>query len=347
MRVRARMAVSRWAFTCAALVLFPMQALPQQAPAEVPRDLALELDQLKADLAREAKEEEARRGAKIYARACAACHGREGAGDGPAAADLDPPPRDLQSGKIRFRTTPSGAPARPEDLERTIRRGLPGSSMPAFGTLFSAQEISRLVAFIESLQPSFSPPPLADTPPVVPAAVPALERSTAVPAPQPEGRALYFLLECWRCHGVDGSGRGPSSAGLTDEAGRPMRATDLRFDPFKGGREAEAVVRTLVTGLNGTPMPAYGEAMVFPREAAPDVASLDWLLTSATLAELEEFIRSMPDEAALGEMSDAEREALRQQRLGALAHYVLSLDRRRGPLYWLLREQPEREARRR
>ena len=77
-----------------------------------------------------------------------------------------------------------------------------------------------------------------------------------------EGRSLYLLLGCWRCHGVNGAGRGPSAATLTDDDERPIRSTDLRHDPFKGGRDTQAVVRTLLTGLNGSPMPAYGGAML-------------------------------------------------------------------------------------
>ncbi len=34
-------------------------------------------------------------GAELYAVHCASCHGREGRGDGPVAASLDPPPPDL------------------------------------------------------------------------------------------------------------------------------------------------------------------------------------------------------------------------------------------------------------
>jgi cytochrome c oxidase cbb3-type subunit 2 len=332
--VTPRLTIRRWPLLAAALLLWPLSGLAQEPPSA--DRLARELERLEAERARQALDAEVREGARLFARACAACHGRQGAGDGPAAADLDPAPRDLQSGKIRFRTTPSGSPPRPEDLERTIRRGLPGSSMPAFDDLFSAREIDQLVAFITSLQPASELPPLADIPAELPAASPELAR---------EGHALYHLLECWRCHGVNGSGRGPSSAGLTDDTGRTIRATDLRFDPFKGGRDPAAVVRTLVTGLNGTPMPAYGDALVFPREATPDPTFPDWPLTDTTRAELAQFVHSMPDAAALDAMSAAEREALRQRRLAALAHYVLGLDRRGGARYWLLHAQPEREGR--
>lgn len=38
------------------------------------------------------------RGRKIYLRDCAPCHGREGKGDGPSAAVLDPKPRDHSDG---------------------------------------------------------------------------------------------------------------------------------------------------------------------------------------------------------------------------------------------------------
>jgi mono/diheme cytochrome c family protein len=103
-----------------------------------------------------ARPDAARRGEKTFVRACAACHGRRGRGDGPASADLNPPPRDLASYQFRFRTTSTGSLPLPVDLERTIHRGLPGSSMPAFDELFSVEETSDLIHFIFSLQESGS-----------------------------------------------------------------------------------------------------------------------------------------------------------------------------------------------
>jgi mono/diheme cytochrome c family protein len=210
--------------------------------------------------------------------------------------------------------------------------------MPGFGSLFSDREISQLIGFIYSLRPdadeTLAPPD--------PMALPAVEPPE--PATIEEGRALYLLLGCWRCHGVNGAGRGPSAATLTDENERPIHSTDLRYDPFKGGREAEAVVRTLLTGLNGTPMPAYGEALLVTREDAGDRPP-DEELTPADRELLDEFVEASPTRATLEAMAEEARLALRDRYLGALAHYVLSLSRRRGAAYWLFREEPEREAR--
>lgn len=57
------------------------------------------------------------RGAVLYRRHCAGCHGTEGRGDGPDAALLAEPPRDLQDGVLRRYDTAA--------LVRRIRQGTP------------------------------------------------------------------------------------------------------------------------------------------------------------------------------------------------------------------------------
>ena len=293
---------------------------------------------LEAALDHDRREEAIGRGARIFAKSCAACHGRLGRGDGPGAADLDPPPRDLATRQFRFRTSPSGDLPRAEDLERSIRRGLPGTSMPAFGELFSSRELSDLISFIYSLQPAA----------VLTWTQPEAVSMAPVPPPTPstisEGRALYLLLGCESCHGLNGSGRGPSAAGLTDEDGRPIRSTDFRYDPLKGGREPEAIVRTLRTGLNGAPMPSYDDAMVFAGEDM-DSASLAGDVTEDDRTTVDEFLASLPSRADLAEIGVTGRSELRDRHLAALAHYVLSLSRRQGSWYRFLRQEPEREPR--
>src|SRR2546427_258898 len=60
------------------------------------------------------------------------------------------------------------------------------------------------------------------------------------------------------CHGERGHGDGPSAPQLKDETGLPIRPADLRYPArFKNGAQAIDVYRTLVTGLDGTPMPSY------------------------------------------------------------------------------------------
>ena len=282
---------------------------------------------------------DARRGRVVFARACAACHGLEGHGDGPAARQLDPRPRDLTTQQYRFRSTPTGSLPLPADLERTIRDGLPGTAMPGFRDIFSAEQLADLIAFLYSLQP----------PEVLERALPAPVEPGPIPEPTAEvvhdGRALYYLSGCWRCHGARGRGDGPSARGLVDESERPIRAPDVRHDPLKRGRAPADVVRILRTGLNGAPMPSYDEAMLVARDDPADTVGLEELLSAEELSSIEAFRSGSPSREELSRMSEAERAALRDERLGALAQYVLSLGHRRGPYAWLLVERPERERR--
>jgi len=84
----------------------------------------------------------------LYRRNCLHCHGVSGAGDGPTAAYLYPTPRDYRKGLFKFTSTPYGAHPAREDLTRTIKNGLHGTSMPAFEALLSDDEISQLVDYV-------------------------------------------------------------------------------------------------------------------------------------------------------------------------------------------------------
>ena len=282
---------------------------------------------------------DAHRGRVLFARSCAACHGLEGKGDGPGARQLDPRPRDLTTQQFRFRSTPTGSLPLPADLERTIRDGLPGTAMPGFGKTFSAEQLADLIAFLYSLQP----------PEVLERALPEPVEPGPVPAASAElvrdGRSLYYLSGCWRCHGAHGRGDGPSAKALVDESERPIRAPDFRHDPLKRGRAPEDVVRILRTGLNGAPMPSYDEAMLVPRDDPADTEALEGLLSAEERSSIEAFRSASPTREELSRMTDAERAALRDERLAALAQYVLSLGHRRGPWYWSFVERPERERR--
>lgn len=75
------------------------------------------------------------------------------------------------------------------------------------------------------------------------------------------GKAKYEEAGCGACHGADGKGDGPSSKELKDDSGNSISPTDLTLKPFKSGPEPQDLFRTLSTGLNGTPMPSYAEAL--------------------------------------------------------------------------------------
>jgi mono/diheme cytochrome c family protein len=87
-------------------------------------------------------------GYAIYRRNCLHCHGVSGAGDGPTAPFLYPTPRDYRKGIFKFTSTPSGdRPAR-DDLRRTVKNGLHGSSMPAFEPLLTEPEIEQVIDYV-------------------------------------------------------------------------------------------------------------------------------------------------------------------------------------------------------
>jgi cytochrome c len=194
-------------------------------------------------------------GRVIYLEYCAQCHGEKGDGEGYAASHLHPRPRNFTTGKFKIRTTPNGALPTHEDLVRIIRRGMPYTSMPAWPDL-SDQEVSALANFITTFSPDFSNPENAPKPVPLPGAPKATKESIEA------GKKLYEETGCVRCHGTLGRGDGPSAPTLTDDWGHPIRAADLAQRwTFRGGSSREDIFRTMSTGLNGTPMPSFLDAL--------------------------------------------------------------------------------------
>jgi mono/diheme cytochrome c family protein len=87
-------------------------------------------------------------GYALYRRNCLHCHGVSGAGDGPTAPFLYPPPRDYRRGIFKFTSTPYMARPARDDLRRTIRNGLHGTSMPAFHSLMTDVEIEQVIDYV-------------------------------------------------------------------------------------------------------------------------------------------------------------------------------------------------------
>ncbi len=83
----------------------------------------------------------------LYRKHCIRCHGTAGDGRGPAARLLSPYPRDFRLGKFKFKSTPQGSKPTAEDLARTLRMGIPGTSMPSF-SLLRDSEIEALAEYV-------------------------------------------------------------------------------------------------------------------------------------------------------------------------------------------------------
>jgi mono/diheme cytochrome c family protein len=194
-----------------------------------------------------------------YQRYCAWCHGERGDGRGPSARRLDPPPRDFTQAAFKCRTTPSGELPTDEDLRRSIGRGVPGTAMPAWSVL-GAGEIDDLVASIKQFSPRFDAegvPAAIAVPPEPARTVHSVER----------GRAVYQRAQCARCHGPAGHGDGPAAATAHSDSGLPMRVADLtRGGDARCGEDPARLYVTILTGMNGTPMPSFA-ASITPEEA--------------------------------------------------------------------------------
>lgn len=89
-----------------------------------------------------------RGGFALYREHCLHCHGVSGAGDGPTAPFLYPRPRDYRKGLFKFTSTNTGAKPTRDDLEKTLRYGLHGTSMPAFDASLSDGEIRQVVDYV-------------------------------------------------------------------------------------------------------------------------------------------------------------------------------------------------------
>ena len=192
-------------------------------------------------------------GRLVYERSCLVCHGVAGKGDGPAAfynsAYQAPRPRDLMVGNYKFRSTPSGEAPTDQDLFWIITNGIPGY-MPPFSGL-SEEARWQVIAYVKQ----FSSDRFGSTPDVTVLPEPMIPVSSNSIA---QGRLVYVAMECHSCHGMDGRGTGATTNELQDSRGMLIASTDLTFPrSFKNGGTARDIVRTLWTGLDGTPMPSY------------------------------------------------------------------------------------------
>ena len=185
------------------------------------------------------------RGLALYQAHCASCHGAEGRGDGPLAAQLTPPPVAF-SNRDRARERSVFA------LHQTISRGVPGTSMPAFATL-GDDERWALAFFVSTL--AFSEAErqagaaLWQSDATVRAALPSLAALTqaseaalsdAMPAQQ-AAQALAYLRS------------NPASLDQTNGAGLALSSTRLResLAALEKGDRANASRLALSAYLDG------------------------------------------------------------------------------------------------
>lgn len=232
-------------------------------------------------------------GKSIYDARCVSCHGKEGKGDGTAAALLNPRPRNLTAGKFKFRSTESGSIPTDDDLLKSIREGLHGTAMPDWKPFLNGDSLLALLGYLKSLSPRFQ----NETPKAVHPGAPAAPSPSSIAS----GRKIYERLECASCHGSDGAGKDAIAIDLQDDDGHPIGATNLTEGwTFRGGPTAADIYLRFRTGIDGTPMPSYlGSATDHEMwDLANYVVSLSrkpvWSMTEQEIKSLY----SMQDEAA-------------------------------------------------
>ena len=234
------------------------------------------------------------RGKKDYDKWCAGCHGDKGAGDGYAARFMLPAPRDFTKGVFKIRSTASGQVPTEADLRHIVDVGMPGSAMPAWKGKLDERARDDVVAYIETFS-SFFPDTSAKAL-TLGKAPGASDASTA------DGRATFEKLECYKCHGQDARGDGTSAPTLKDDYGHPIRAADLTESwKFRGGSSVEQIYARLRTGLDGTPMPSFSDAIE------------NKLITDEQLWHVAQYVHSLS-----GDEAPAVREVVRARLVTAL-----------------------------
>ncbi len=223
-------------------------------------------------------------GQAVYMKRCVQCHGVTGDGNGPAAVHLYPRPRDYTRAIFKFTSTPYGSRPRRQDLIDTVRRGVVGTSMPAFDRI-SDKDVEAVVDYVlvlsqrgelefqlameadasEELGPEYVEEYVDD---VIRVWTEAESELTHPLSPQPVlteelaklGREAFLSKGCSKCHGEDGRGHTKDNIGR-DSWGHATRAADLTSGMLRGGQEPIDVYRRIMNGINGTPMPGFSRAL--------------------------------------------------------------------------------------
>ncbi len=252
---------------CTSLALAQAPAAPEAVPAtpETPATAAADPPAAPVSMASAAAAAPPAQGegrtdrSRDYDRYCSACHGEHGNGSGMSARSLSPPPRDFTGAVFKCRTTASGALPTEDDIRHTIVAGIPGTAMPGWSTM-SKEQLDDLVGTLKD----FSPRWRTEAPPAAIAIPPEPEASASSVA---RGAEIFAKMQCQACHGPKGHADGPAANSLRDDWGNAIHPADFtRKGAMRCGEGSSRLYTTLMTGINGTPMPSFA-AQVSPEEA--------------------------------------------------------------------------------
>jgi mono/diheme cytochrome c family protein len=232
-------------------------------------------------------------GSRLYRQHCLHCHGLTGDGRGPTAPWVNPHPRDYRQGKYKFTSSSqdygAARKARREDLLRTMREGIEGTSMPSF-RLLADDELEALASYVIHLslrgEVEFNAIRgllLGDLQEATKESLrefvdgfanywaqaqSSLIKVDANPYTEVEQRkasaqrGMKLFLEpgeagCVSCH-ADFGRRSPIKY---DDWGTFVRPTDFTTGVYRGGRRPVDLFYRIHSGINGAGMTAFGKTL--------------------------------------------------------------------------------------
>jgi mono/diheme cytochrome c family protein len=238
-------------------------------------------------------------GSEIYRHQCLHCHGLTGDGRGPTAPWVNPHPRDYRQGIFKFTSSSQAEGVRKprrDDLLRTLREGIDGTSMPSF-RLLPDDDLDALASYVIhlSLRGQVEYQVIintvkagADADPIEEQVNDSLQqfagfwqqaqKSEIKPGAYPyktdeelrqsiqRGFDLFSRAEakgskksagCLACH-LD---YGRKSAYKYDYWGTIVRPADLTTGPLRGGRRPIDLYARIHSGVNGVTMPASSSSL--------------------------------------------------------------------------------------
>lgn len=195
------------------------------------------------------------KGKTLYEQWCAQCHGYKGNADAYATQFALPKPRDFTFGTFKFHSTGSGDSPTDEDMMRTIRKGNPGTVMPAWER-FTDEEVKAVIEYIKK----FAPDVFATKPePLKTGKAPSASADVIK-----KGQEVFKSAKCPDCHGEEGRGSGKKAweEKFKDDWGNWIAPADQTHPwEYRGGSTVEDIFRIVTGGANGTPMTSYQDSL--------------------------------------------------------------------------------------
>jgi sulfur oxidation c-type cytochrome SoxX len=194
--------------------------------------------------------------AGMYSTLCSRCHGDMGNGKGMISVYLDPYPRDLtKAGFMNSKTE--------ERLMKSIREGVDGTSMPAWGRMLSDEQIRGVLDHIQKNYVKDARRPLKAR------QVPETNPVQAGADSFKRGEQIY-LQRCTGCHGKKADGKGPNSLDIQP------RPRNLRNADFMNSISDRRLFESILYGVQGSAMPPW----------------VDYGLTQKDVGDLVNYLRS-------------------------------------------------------